>query len=313
MQIHSTFHPRGVPFGAFGGGSCWALRTPVIFLHGNGDVAGNWNAPSSDGGPSVLEHFRKAGYNDCELFGLTYLSPYEREMGGDNFHSPDKAKLIADFIVDVMRYTGKKRVDIVAHSFGATMALYSLDRANLWDHVGRIVSIAGGMRGLANCAVVGYANYFTRSCIAATLNPDEFGFWPDGLLGVKNSKIGTGPESYTRYPQKHPEVRFYTIRAGLNDQFICQGMIDRDGCKIVPTFADAPAVYSQVDVGAGRAAPTGFEPVWGFNYFAAGGDADGVGHLRSKTDTGALQVRMITSECRGLKCCDTYRGKCTLN
>ncbi len=90
-QFAGGFSPSNVPNGGFGGGGCTAIHTPIVFLHGNGDEAKNWDYPSSTGVASVYDEFKAAGYNDCELFGLTWLSSSERGAPQLNYHSPTKA------------------------------------------------------------------------------------------------------------------------------------------------------------------------------------------------------------------------------
>lgn len=43
-QYGGTFNP-GIGYGGFGGGSCTATKTPVIFVHGNGDNAISFDLP----------------------------------------------------------------------------------------------------------------------------------------------------------------------------------------------------------------------------------------------------------------------------
>ena len=77
FQFDGGFDPQ-TGFGGFGGGTCRASRTPVIFIHGNGDRAVNWDSPAKHNktlSRSVYQEFKARGYNDCELFGITYLSP----------------------------------------------------------------------------------------------------------------------------------------------------------------------------------------------------------------------------------------------
>jgi len=138
-QLAGGFQPSNAPWGGFGGGSCTASKTPVVFLHGNGDEAKNWDLPTSTGAASVYDAFKAAGYNDCELFGLNWLSPSERGLPQHNYHQPAKADLIADFLWDVKAYTGASQVDVVAHSLGVTMALFAIDDGSLWTR-----ELAGG-------------------------------------------------------------------------------------------------------------------------------------------------------------------------
>src|SRR3954467_4348611 len=44
VQYDGTFDPK-VGHGGFGGGACRATKTPVVFIHGNGDRAINWASP----------------------------------------------------------------------------------------------------------------------------------------------------------------------------------------------------------------------------------------------------------------------------
>ena len=51
-QFAGGFSPANAPYGGFGGGACTAVKTPIVFLHGNGDEAKNWDYPSSTGAAS---------------------------------------------------------------------------------------------------------------------------------------------------------------------------------------------------------------------------------------------------------------------
>lgn len=44
FQFAGGFNPASASYGGFGGGSCTAVRTPIVFLHGNGDEAKNWDS-----------------------------------------------------------------------------------------------------------------------------------------------------------------------------------------------------------------------------------------------------------------------------
>src|SRR5207245_1206931 len=76
---------RGIgKFGGFGGGQCVASKTPVIFIHGNADYATDWDSPVTGAiasfptvKNSVYHEFKAQGYNDCELFGISFLRKEE--------------------------------------------------------------------------------------------------------------------------------------------------------------------------------------------------------------------------------------------
>src|SRR5689334_6055581 len=137
-QYGGGFNP-GVGYGGVGRGSCTATRTPGIFVHGNGDNAISLDKPpgavAGYGTParSVYAELKARGYNDCELFGVTYLSPTEQGSAKDNYHSTSKYSTLKTFIDKVKTYTGKSQVDIVAHSMGVSMSLATLQYYNTWS------------------------------------------------------------------------------------------------------------------------------------------------------------------------------------
>jgi pimeloyl-ACP methyl ester carboxylesterase len=154
QQFAGGFKPDS-PLGGFGGGECQATRTPVVFVHGNADRAISWDSPASDGGPSVYATLRAGGYNDCELFGVTYLSPEERDHPAKNDHNPEKYQVLTSFLEAVTSHAGQPQVDVVAHSLGSSLAIAALDRSDSWGRVRRFINIAGGLRGLGSCLSAG--------------------------------------------------------------------------------------------------------------------------------------------------------------
>lgn len=250
------FHPRNAPYGGFGGAACEGRtkKVPVVFIHGNGDSADGWVQKASDGGPSPIEEFNQAGYGNCDLFGVTFLSAAERERPQGNFHKPEKALLIAQFIEDVLAYTGAMQVDLVTHSLGVTMSLYAIQKGQLWARVRKFVGIAGAMRGLNSCAWAGPVNVASKTCGSENVFNDEvFGFFPDGVGGVRNSRMGDGAEYFAQVP-KIARTRFYTISAGAHDQIVCGLSLVGPDCAKSSTFDPFPNVVSQVEVGHGALA-----------------------------------------------------------
>jgi pimeloyl-ACP methyl ester carboxylesterase len=165
QQFAGGFKPD-LPLGGFGGGECQATRTPVVFVHGNADRAISWDSPASDGGPSVYATLRAGGYNDCELFGVTYLSPEERDHPARNDHNPEKYQVLTSFLEAVTSHAGQPQVDVVAHSLGSSLAIAALDRSDSWGRVRRFINIAGGLRGLGSCLSAGPANPLSPTCAA---------------------------------------------------------------------------------------------------------------------------------------------------
>ncbi len=315
---HSFSNANRYPNGGFGGGSCQAVKTPVIFVHGNGDNAMSWLISphiKSQGyslpPKSVYDSFKEAGYNDCELFGVTYLSADERSAPQNNYHNSVSQQMLADFIDDVKAYTGKAKVNIVGHSMGVSMAISSLSRHQKWSNVERFVGIAGGVRGLSSCLYTGYASAIAPTCNAQNLyNEHIFGFYPDSTLRLQGQNEWTGAKtslSMRNMPGQHPNTRFYTISAGIHDQIHCTTKVDRLTCHKGPQFNQFSNVYSQLDIGNGSLpAELDFDFSDNSPYNLSGGDLDGVGHFNSKTHSGAILVQMFTTNCKGAACAQTY-------
>ena len=284
-QFGGGFKPRDAPWGGFGGGACKPARTPVLFLHGNSERAGDWNRSSSAGGRSVYAEFIRAGYQPCELFGLTWLSPLQQATQQDNVHDAGKARRVGAFIADVLAYTGGGQIDLIGHSMGVTVGMHALDYNHQWPAARRIVAIAGALRGLQSCVPYGPADPFFPVCGGQNLfDPELFGFYP-----AYNQRMQAG--GFSARAAQHPTTRFAAITAGASDEFLCPG------CS-PGLFDSAPGVSAQLDVGVG--APLAL----------AHDDSGGVGHFRARTDTGRIQVNLLTTSCAGAACCAGYAGSC---
>ena len=277
-QFAGGFSPANAPDGGFGGGNCVATRTPVIFVHGNTVNATFFARPSTSGVPSVYATLRAAGYNDCELFGITYLSPSEQAQEPLNYHTGTKAARIRDFIKAVKAYTGKSKVHIIGHSMGVTVALHGITFGNLWGSIDRFINVAGGLRGLSACLAVGFVNPAFPTCGSQNVfDSNIFGFWPDGAAGAANPRTGTSASvGFRREPERRPDVRFFTISGGAADTKV--GGVQ---CK----FNAAASLASQLDVG--------------------------IDHLATFTNTGAIINTMLSSSCTGTGCCAGYAGACS--
>lgn len=308
-QFAGGFVPASAPFGGFGGGRCTARRVPVVFLPGNGDDARSWDLPASTGGPSVYETFRAAGYEDCELFGVNYLSAAERAAPEGNYHRPASAELVAAFIAAVLDHTGAEAVDVVAHSLGVTVGLHALDRAALWPRVRRFVAIGGALRGLGSCHPAGHADPAVATCGSQNgWARDVFGFHPH-TPRTPNPRFGDG--GFRDRPDGRRTL-FYSLRAGRHDQVHCSTAGERAAaCWATAMFDPYPNVVAQLDVGAGT---TAGEADYDFAAWErrqpAAGDLDGVGHYRAQSDTGVIQLNMLTTACTGAACCSGYADPC---
>lgn len=305
-QFAGGFAPANAPYGGFGGAAnCTATRTPVVFVPGNGDTASNFDFPSSTGAPSAYAAFKAAGYKDCELFGINWLSASERQSPTLNYHTYAKASRVRDFILAVLAYTGASQVDVIGHSMGVTVALHALERFSLQSRLRRFIAISGAVRGLSVCTQVGYANPYYPTCGSQNyFDPDIFGFYPSMNARMQNNGFRDTPSRFT-------SSTFYSVRADVHDGFACPTNAFTPTCADTGTFDARSNVVSQLDVGFGSTSLmidfdwTDYSP-----YVAGAGDVDGVGHFRAKNNTGAIQVNMLTSGCTGTGCCAGYSATC---
>jgi pimeloyl-ACP methyl ester carboxylesterase len=315
-QYAGGFSP-GVGYGGFGGASaCTATKTPVIFLHGNGDSAISWDMPPhavtgyTTPPQSVYDEFKANGYKDCELFGVTYLSAAQIAAPQYNYHQPSTYATVNSFITAVLAYTGATKVDIVSHSMGSSMAIAALQYGGKWSKVRRFVNISGGLRGIQSCLLAGPANALATTCGSENwYNGNIFGFYPGGTLPYYNLWTGSGTGSMRAMPATYTGVNFYTIAAGAYDQVGCSSVSYAGSCGLMSKFDTAASVKSQLNVGFGSTANT-LDWNWadGSPYLTGGGDSSGgVGHFLSKTNTGKIIYRMLSTTCT-TGCNSTYSG-----
>jgi len=315
-QYAGGFNP-GVGYGGFGGGTCTATHTPVVFVHGNGDSALGWASPANTapaGYPvqnqSVYDYFKAKGYNDCELFGITYLSSTEQSGAGTNYHQQSKYAIVQTFIDRVKAYTGKAQVDLVTHSLGSSMSLATLRYYGSWSSVRRFVNIAGGIRGLNSCLYTGYANPYVTTCGSENLlDSNVFGFFPDtGVYGYGNNRwTGSGASGMRNLPATATAVRFYTIGAGQQDEVHCSTASGWSTCAAGPTFTARTNVISQVNIGAGSTAiQYDFNLTDGFFTNVNGGDTNGVGHFKARNNGSTIIYDMLNTSCTGVACANNY-------
>ncbi|QSQ27263.1 alpha/beta hydrolase [Pyxidicoccus parkwayensis] len=160
LQTHGygkyAFAQGNVP--AFGGKRTpgeKVTKEPVIFIHGNSDSAAGWKGS--------IETFSKNGYKPSELYAMTW-GPANPLQAANQHHSQEYLEEVRAFIQAVKEYTGAKKVDVIGHSMGVTLARkaiqggdgfdpYAHSKFNLGkpltDSVDTFVGIAGANHGLA--------------------------------------------------------------------------------------------------------------------------------------------------------------------
>ncbi len=156
-------------------------HVPVVFVHGNNVDAADWYP--------VRDDFRKAGWSDQELWGLSYnglggsngtalhTANPERDaehsaMGKDGvtYVTEDDVNVpdLYAFITAVQRYTGSTRFSLVGHSLGVTLARETLRlHPALKKDLVAFVGIAGANHGTSFCPPGSEGNVVSCDEIAA--------------------------------------------------------------------------------------------------------------------------------------------------
>jgi pimeloyl-ACP methyl ester carboxylesterase len=126
-------------------------RHPVIFIHGNTRDASDWDEP----GRSVKKRFLDAGYSPQELWAVSYNGKSTKDrLPGSQCVTDNRTNIpdLAAFVKAVLAYTGAQKVDLIAHSLGATIARGMLaQHPELAQIVEHFVAIAGPNHGTTVC------------------------------------------------------------------------------------------------------------------------------------------------------------------
>jgi pimeloyl-ACP methyl ester carboxylesterase len=187
-------------------------RTPVVFLHGNNDTPFAAGTCSVYGRmQAVAQHFADHGYALAELWGLGYqgdqcdLAADQTIRSGATHTTAANVPDLRRFVRAVLRYTGAREVDIVAHSLGVVVAREWL-RADPHAHhqVRRVVAIDGPNHGIINCSP-SPLNYWQA--------PSLGGFTPDSAVCRELGSPDTPfLERLNRHEGRHRGVDFLVIR-----------------------------------------------------------------------------------------------------
>ena len=181
-------------------------RTPVILLHGNNDTPYPTACNPFYGDVQALADALLArGYAASELWGLGYQGPQCDILADPTIRSSAAHTTVANvpdlrtFVHAVLDYTGAKRVDIVGHSLGGTLAREWM----LQDHAGhlvrRLVTIDSPNHGIISCSP-NPANYWEAPA-AGGFTPDsaicrEYGAADTPFLDALNRVETPGPTRY---------------------------------------------------------------------------------------------------------------------
>jgi pimeloyl-ACP methyl ester carboxylesterase len=180
----------GVPVLGFGasGNTHRFDRVPVIFLHGNNDTPFATACNPFGSIHNLAQFFLNNGYAPSQLWGLGYQgdqcdvisSPTNKS--GIAHSTAAAVPLLRAFVHAVMRSTGARQVDIVAHSLGVTVAREWMFQDNAYQMVRSLVAIEGPNHGIIDCSP-DPANFFNL--------PADGGFIPTSAICDEYGKEDT--------------------------------------------------------------------------------------------------------------------------
>jgi pimeloyl-ACP methyl ester carboxylesterase len=168
----------GTPLIGFGAAGP-VVRTPVVFVHGNNDTPFPTLCNPLGYIHSIAQYLADHGYAASELWGIGYQGD-QCDLAANPLHRSGEAhSTVANvpdldrFVRAVLAFTHAKRVDIVGHSLGVTLAREWM-RADHAEHlVRRLVAVDGPNHGIVNCSP-SPLNYFALEPLG--------GFTPDSAI-----------------------------------------------------------------------------------------------------------------------------------
>jgi pimeloyl-ACP methyl ester carboxylesterase len=211
-------------------------RTPVIFLHGNNDTPFPTACNPYGNVHDVAQYFLDHGYRASELWGLGYQGD-QCDLGTDPTNRSGEAHStlanvpdLRAFVRAVLDYTGAKRVDIVGHSLGVTLAREWMREDHAYHLVRRLVAIDGPNHGIVDCSP-SPLNYFALAVLGG-FTPDsaicrEYGSDHTPFLTRLNARDETpGPTKYLVIRNADTSFVYFSAQDGF---FAPLPAEDRDG------------------------------------------------------------------------------------
>jgi pimeloyl-ACP methyl ester carboxylesterase len=266
-------------------------RTPVILLHGNNDTPYATACNPYGQIHSLAQYLADHGYATSELWGLGYQGDQCDTISTPTNKSGVAHSTVANipdldrFVSAVLAYTGAKRVDIVGHSLGVTLARAWMKADHTGHLVRRLVAIDGPNHGIVDCSP-SPLNYFQL---------DGFGgFTPSSAICQEYGTPDSPFLSWLNRGQETPGPTRYLVIRNVGPDFVYASADDgffpavpaEDSLGRVHDFSDSASL-----VGADEIDLTGqgvFDPFLGTSHLGILASpttwADTLAFLTSDTD-----------------------------
>ena len=198
----------------------------VLFIHGNTEDSSYWTDTENS-----LSHDVEKVVDESNVFYANYLTEEEINNPVGNYHRP----LLYERIKKTIDKMHGDKITIVAHSFGVTLTLATLEYYKLWGRVKKIVAFAGALRGLESCKLYGPYNTFVPTCYGQSKNdPYVFGFYPG--TARNNSWMGPLQYAFRNMPRRYPSVDFHSVSIGVDDVILCRDFVSSHNCYKTALF-----------------------------------------------------------------------------
>ncbi len=228
----------GKPVIGFGSNVGRIEHVPVIFLHGNNDSPFPTSCNPFGRVQAFAQFFLDHGYHPSELWGLGYQGD-QCDLAQDNTYRSGIAHttavavpMLRQFVQAVMDFTGAKRVDIVAHSLGVTVAREWMLEDNAFRKVRALVAIDGPNHGIIDCSpnpanvyqFVPGGGFIPDSAVC-----DEYGSDHTQLLAVLNAAGETPPPTHYLVIRNKPGTPDFVYNSLPDGNLFGAPAEDRDG------------------------------------------------------------------------------------
>jgi pimeloyl-ACP methyl ester carboxylesterase len=212
----------GTPVLGFGGAGL-VQRTPVILLHGNNDTPYPTRCNPYGAIHGLAQYLADHGYAASELWGLGYQGEQCDALADPTKKSGEAHTTLANipdldrFVRAVLAYTGAKRVDIVGHSLGVTLARAWMKADHTGHLVRRLVAIDGPNHGIISCSP-NPANYWQL--------PANGGFTPESPICREYGRADSPFLSWLNRGQETTGPTRYLVIRNVGPDFVYSPLTD---------------------------------------------------------------------------------------